>query len=67
MLLGLTLLCSHVLLSYGSVRERRQPITVFLLVSLGVLLGYWGWAILSISCSKVWENKRGFGRGFEDL
>ena len=44
MLLGLTLLCSHVLLSYGSVRERRQPITVFLLVSLGVLLGYWGWA-----------------------
>ena len=44
MLLGLTLLCSHVLLSYGTVKERRQPITVFLLVSLGVLLGYWGWA-----------------------
>ena len=26
-----------------------------------------GGGILSISCSKVWENKRGFGRGFEDL
>ena len=41
--LGLSLLLSHLLLSYGSVQESRYTITFFFILSMAVLILYWMW------------------------
>ena len=41
--LGLSLLLSHVSLSFGSVQERRAAITIFFILSMAVLVLYWVW------------------------
>ena len=41
--LGLSLLLSHLLLSYGSVQERRATVTLFFILSMAVLVLYWAW------------------------
>ena len=42
-MLGLSLLLSHLLLSYGSVQERRATVTLFFILSMAVLVLYWAW------------------------
>ena len=44
MILGLSLLLSHLLLCYGSVQERRAAVTLFFILSMAVLVLYWAWA-----------------------
>ena len=42
-LLGLSLILSHLVLCYGSVKERKAAITLFFILSISVLLLYWVW------------------------
>ena len=42
-LLGLSLLLSHLVLCYGSVQERRATVTLFFILSMAVLVLYWAW------------------------
>ena len=41
--LGLSLLLSHLLLSYGSVQERRHTVMIACILSMAVLVLYWLW------------------------
>ena len=42
-LLGLSLLLSHLVLCYGSVQERRATVTLFFILSMALLVLYWAW------------------------
>ena len=43
MLLGLSLLVSHLVLCYGATQERRDTVTMFFILSMAVLVLYWVW------------------------
>ena len=42
LVLGMVILLSHLVLSYGAVQERRGAVTLYLILSTAVLVLYWG-------------------------
>ena len=42
-ILGLSLLLSHLVLSYGSSKEKKVLVTLFFIFSISVLVLYWVW------------------------